>query len=148
MVTLCYADDTLVAVRGRELEEVLRKAAVATELTVHRIELLGLRVAIEKTDAMVLGGTREWKLRASTALRVEGQSVQVKANIKYLGLVLDRKWAFEEHFARLAPRLVGAASALGRLLPNLGGRMLPAGGCLRVSSGAWRSTERQSGQDD
>ncbi|XP_063624757.1 uncharacterized protein LOC134796497 [Cydia splendana] len=137
MVTVCYADDTLVAVRGKELEEVLRRAAVATELTIQRIELLGLRVALPKTEAMVLGRTRGWgRLPAGTAVRVGGESVQVKAHIKYLGLVLDRKWTFEEHFARLAPRLVGAASALGRLLRNLGGPNAP---CRRLYAGVVRS---------
>ncbi|XP_063371852.1 uncharacterized protein LOC134660082 [Cydia amplana] len=137
MVTVCYADDTLVAVRGKQLEEVLRRAAVATELTVHRIGLLGLRVALPKTEAMVLGRMRAWgQLPAGTAVRVGGEAVQVKAHIKYLGLVLDRRWSFEEHFARLAPRLVGAASALGRLLPNLGGPNAP---CRRLYAGIVRS---------
>lgn len=41
--------------------------------------------------------------------------------MKYLGLHLDGRWCFEEHFARLAPRVGGVAASLSRLLPNLGG---------------------------
>ncbi|KAJ0169132.1 hypothetical protein K1T71_014954 [Dendrolimus kikuchii] len=41
--------------------------------------------------------------------------------MKYLGLVLDAKWNFGAHFTQLAPRLLGAAAALARLLPNVGG---------------------------
>ncbi|XP_025270310.1 uncharacterized protein LOC112639685 [Camponotus floridanus] len=41
--------------------------------------------------------------------------------MKYLGLHLDGKWTFEEHFAQVAPRIGGIASSLARLLPNLGG---------------------------
>ncbi|XP_047993904.1 uncharacterized protein LOC125232320 [Leguminivora glycinivorella] len=71
MITVCYADDTLVAVRGKELDELLRRAAVATELTVQRIKLLGLRVALPKTEAMVLGRTRGWgQLPEGTSVRV------------------------------------------------------------------------------
>ncbi|XP_029176609.1 uncharacterized protein LOC114944732 [Nylanderia fulva] len=41
--------------------------------------------------------------------------------IKYLGLHLDGKWTFGEHFRRITPRVDRAAMALCRLLPNLGG---------------------------
>ncbi|XP_046978124.1 uncharacterized protein LOC124543846, partial [Vanessa cardui] len=56
--------------------------------------------------------------------------------MKYLGLVLDSRWNFEPHFTRLAPRLLGAASALSRLLPNLGG---PNSSCRRLYMGVVRS---------
>lgn len=42
-----------------------------------------------------------------------------KAQMKYLSLVLDRKWNFGVHFIR--PNLRGAAAALARLLPNMRG---------------------------
>jgi len=41
--------------------------------------------------------------------------------MKYLGLVLDSRWTFGEHFARLGPRLRGEIAGLSRLLLNLGG---------------------------
>jgi hypothetical protein len=135
MATICYADDTMVAVRGSDYVETMRRAAVATELTVGRIQLLGLRVALSKTEAVVFGG-RGWRLRADGVIPVGGEEVQVKANIKYLGLILDRKWEFGEHFKQLAPRLVGAAAALGRLLPNVGGPKAP---CRRLFAGVIRS---------
>ncbi|XP_047990142.1 uncharacterized protein LOC125229363 [Leguminivora glycinivorella] len=47
--------------------------------------------------------------------------------MKYLGLVLDGR--FEEHFKHLAPKLLAAAGALGRILPNLDG---PGGACRRL----------------
>ncbi|XP_039761835.1 uncharacterized protein LOC120634993 [Pararge aegeria] len=56
--------------------------------------------------------------------------------MKYLGLVLDSRWTFEEHFRRLLPKLVGAAGALSRLLPNLGG---PSSRCRRLYTGVVRS---------
>ncbi|XP_061729130.1 uncharacterized protein LOC133534051 [Cydia pomonella] len=41
--------------------------------------------------------------------------------MKYLGLVLDSRWNFREHFVRLTPRLMAASAALKRLMPNIGG---------------------------
>ncbi|CAH2211723.1 jg27690 [Pararge aegeria aegeria] len=56
--------------------------------------------------------------------------------MKYLGLVLDSLWKFEEHFWSLGPKLIGAAGALSQLLPNLGGTNV---GCCRLYTGVVRS---------
>lgn len=135
MTVICYADDTLVAVRGKRLEEVLRRAAVASDLMVHRISLLGLRVSLPKTEAIVFGG-RGWRPPPGAALRVASETVEVRPHIKYLGLTLDRRLDFGEHFRRLAPRVTKAAAALGRLLPNIGGPKAP---CRRLYAGVAKS---------
>ncbi|XP_047533402.1 uncharacterized protein LOC125068343 [Vanessa atalanta] len=56
--------------------------------------------------------------------------------MKYLGLILDGRWSFGQHFVHLGPRLINAAAALGRLLPNVGG---PGSLCRRLYSGVVRS---------
>lgn len=48
------------------------------------------------------------------------------ATLKYLGLLLDGRWAFVELFDRLAPRLGKRADALMRLMPNLRGQRVDA----------------------
>ncbi|KMQ88097.1 reverse transcriptase [Lasius niger] len=63
---------------------------------------------------------------------VEGILVLVGTQIKYLGLYLNGRWKFVEHFRRLAPRVDKAAMALSRLLPNLGG---PDGRARRLYAG-------------
>ncbi|XP_047999663.1 uncharacterized protein LOC125236781 [Leguminivora glycinivorella] len=127
----------MVAVRGAQLEETLRKAAVATDLMVSRIRLLGLKVALPKTEAIVFQ-KRGWRVPAGTTIPVSGEMVQVMPHIKYLGIVLDKNLNFEEHFLQLAPRIVGAASALGRLLPNIGGQALRAAACMPAWLAVWR----------
>ncbi|KAJ0176847.1 hypothetical protein K1T71_008026 [Dendrolimus kikuchii] len=52
--------------------------------------------------------------------------------MKYLGLVLDSRWDFSAHFRQLLPRLKGAAGALSRLLPNVGG---PNATCRKLFEG-------------
>ncbi|XP_046976333.1 uncharacterized protein LOC124542425 [Vanessa cardui] len=56
--------------------------------------------------------------------------------MKYLGLVLDGRWSFEEHFKLLVPRIEKAVGALHRLLPNLGG---PREEIRRLYAGVVRS---------
>lgn len=53
--------------------------------------------------------------------RVENQVVKVGSSMKYLGLTIDAKWNFKKHFSELLPRAERMASAVGRLMPNLGG---------------------------
>nr|XP_032512483.1 uncharacterized protein LOC116766651 [Danaus plexippus plexippus] len=67
---------------------------------------------------------------------VDGTSIVIGPCIKYLGLVLDSRLRFLEHYQRLAPRLVAAARSLGRILTNIGG---PPGGCRRLYINVVRS---------
>ena len=60
----------------------------------------------------------------------------VLRTMKYLGLVLDSRWNFREHFLCLTPKLNRAAGALRRLLPNLSG---PNASCRRLYAGVVRS---------
>lgn len=88
------------------------------------------------------GGHHLWWARLASAQkrraadRRRGCPDQVKDNIKYL--VLDRKWDDGRLFSRLAPKLVGTASAVGRLVPNGGG---PKGACRSIYAGMARSME-------
>lgn len=50
---------------------------------------------------------------------VDDIQVRIKSWIKYLGLYIDRTWSFEEHFARLAPRLEVVTASFGCLFPGL-----------------------------
>ncbi|XP_026320752.1 uncharacterized protein LOC113230862 [Hyposmocoma kahamanoa] len=62
--------------------------------------------------------------------------MRMSPHLKYLGLTLDSRWNFHEHLRRLCPRLVSAAAALGKLLPNVGG---PSSDCRRLFAGVIRS---------
>ncbi|XP_076302224.1 uncharacterized protein LOC143220473 [Lasioglossum baleicum] len=56
--------------------------------------------------------------------------------MKYLGLVLDGRWTFEDHFEELAHRLQRTGVELCRLLPNIGG---PDERMHRLNAGVIRS---------
>ena len=82
----------------------------------------GLEVAlhIHKSEAMSFYGRRNAP-RYESQVTVGGV-LGVGPTIKYLGLVLDSRWNFREHFQRFAPRLNHSGTYLKRLLPNVGGR--------------------------
>jgi hypothetical protein len=50
---------------------------------------------------------------AGATITVGGTSIAVGSTMKYLRLVLDGRWKFEEHFRRLEPKVIAAAGALG-----------------------------------
>ncbi|CAF4907381.1 unnamed protein product [Pieris macdunnoughi] len=131
----CYADDTLIVAQGRDFQEVVRLVEVGTSLVVDRIGLLGLKVALEKTSALLFHGPRGGPPSRASII-VNEVRVSVGRNMKYLGLILDGRWKFEDHFKALGSRLVGAAGALSRLLPNIGG---PDERCRRLYCGVIRS---------
>lgn len=92
-------------------------------------------MALHKSEAICFHGPRKAPPSGSNIM-VGGVHIGIKSTMKYLGLVLDSRWNFGPHFQRLAPRLMGTANALSRLLPNLGG---PNTSCRRLYVGIVRS---------
>ncbi|XP_063547540.1 uncharacterized protein LOC134754988 [Cydia strobilella] len=131
----CYADDTLVTARGISFREASLLATAGVASVVARIRRLGLEVALNKSEALCFHGPRKAP-PAGSSLMVGGTSIGVKSTMRYLGIVLDSRWTFKKHFEGLAPKLIGAASALSRLLPNVGG---PNVGCRKLYAGVVRS---------
>ncbi|KAI4473466.1 hypothetical protein M0802_016102 [Mischocyttarus mexicanus] len=84
---------------------------------------LGLRVAMEKTEAMVFPSSALRRKRGGVVAKVRAGNAEVslKRSIRYLGVVLDSDWNFRQHFESLAPRVNGMTRAIARILPNLHG---------------------------
>lgn len=131
----CYADDTLVTARGTSFREAAILGTAGVAQVVRRIGSLGLTVALHKSEAMLFHGPRRGPPTGAEII-VGGTSIGIGSWIKYLGLIIDSRWTFKEHFSRLAPRLMAAAGALGRLLPNVGG---PSVTCRKLYTGVLRS---------
>jgi hypothetical protein len=132
---ICYADDTLVTAQGPSYRDAAVLATAAVAHCVGKIRRLGLEVALTKSEAIYFYGPRRAP-PAGTAIVVGGVPIVVKPTLLYLGVMLDNKWNFKAHFERLAPKLLRAASAFGRILPNLRG---PKTSCRRLYTGVVRS---------
>ena len=99
MSVTCYADDTLVTACGREFPSAACLASIGGTLVAERIQRLGLKVALEKTEAIYFYGPRQRRPPADAHVTVGGVRIQVKAQMKYFGLILDARWQFGPHFA-------------------------------------------------
>lgn len=132
---ICYADDTLAVATGRDFKEARLRATAGVAQVVSRIRNLGLTVALDKSEAICFHGLRRAPPEGADII-VSGVSIRVGTTLKYLGLVLDPRWAFKAHMSALAPKLTATATALCRIMPNLGG---PSGGCRRLYAGIIRA---------
>lgn len=121
---LCYADDTLIVGIGDNLRSAIAQAELATAMVVRRIEGLGLKISPPKTE--VCAFTRAHRFVLEETIWVRGNLIPVKAQFKYLGLILNRKWSFREHFDRVLPKADRMSLALARIMPNLRGPCEPA----------------------
>jgi len=114
-----YADDTLIVVEGDTAESVQNRANAALASVAGHIRGLGLRLAVDKTEAVVFKNQyRPVDLR----LRIEGQIVRPGESLKYLGVILENKgtW-FGAHLRAAADKARRVMTALSRLMPNVGG---------------------------
>lgn len=133
---VCYADDTFIIATGNNFGETIRLAELGAAYLIRKINGLGLKIAPQKTEAIWFHNLSRGQEPPSSVVSVGNVQVQVGRYMKYLGLILDSKWDFREHFRRLIPRLERVLGALHRLLPNLGG---PDEGVRRLYAGVVQS---------
>ncbi|KAG5327721.1 PO11 protein, partial [Pseudoatta argentina] len=117
-LVICYADDTLMVACADSFKEARVRAEVGATFVIRSIERLGLRVSVAKTEAAVFSAKG---VPAGSTIRVGGVVVSIGSAVKYLGLTLDSRWTFRDHFRLLLPKAWGMAMALARLTANIGG---------------------------
>lgn len=112
---LCYADDILLVGRGLSFGLALIRAELGAAVMLGTIERLDLSVSMTKTETIRFA----WSVPRAK-LKIGNVKVEIQTTMKYLGLVLDSKWTFREHFRCILPKALGMAVFLGRLTANIG----------------------------
>lgn len=130
-----YANDILVLIVEARLSGDL--AMTDTTLFIRKIKELGLRVVLDKTEAVWFYGPRRRPSAHLSHLLINGTHVEVKTKMKCLGLILDSRWDFKSHFGRVTPKAMAMANNRTRLLPKLGS---PGSGSRRFFEGVMWST--------
>lgn len=116
---LCYADDTLIVATGRDIVHTRLRAGVFATRVVNHIESLGLRVAANKTEAILFHPRSDQELPATTA--IGDMLITFRPSIKYLGIMVDDRWKFGDHIRYVDQKASKVIRALNRLMPNLRG---------------------------
>ncbi|KMQ89740.1 reverse transcriptase [Lasius niger] len=116
---ICYADDTLIIVTGRDLRLTQLRASLLVARTIIMISRLGLKVAKEKTEAILFHGREVVNL--PTSIMVGDTPIKFSSSVKYLGIIIDINWLFFDHFRYVEEKANRVVRALYRLMPNLRG---------------------------
>ncbi|KMQ91066.1 reverse transcriptase [Lasius niger] len=116
---ICYADDTLIIATGENVGVAAHRAGVQTARALHQIKRLGLRVSEGKTEAVIFHG--RLKPDDLPSILVGNSRIQLGKSMKYLGIYIDSRWSFTDHFAYVESKVAKVTRALGRLMSNLRG---------------------------
>lgn len=113
-----FADDLAVigvAKTGQQLEDVINPVlqAIDTWMTSR-----GLELAHHKSEAVIL--SRRWAF-TPPRLTLGGHVIALKNQLRYLGVILDRRLTFAAHVDTVAKKASRSAAAIARLMPNING---------------------------
>lgn len=119
--TVCYADDTMVLASAVTVDSAVSRANLQVDLVLKRIRRLGLVVSAEKTEVVLFPGKTKIKAEDFPEIQVGEVTVKATTSMKYLGIILDSRLRFLEHFKYVEGKAAKVTRALGRLMPNLRG---------------------------
>lgn len=113
----CFADDTLILLVAESMDHLSEYVATDLRRVLKAITDLGLRISENKTNIMLFGG----RSKDLPTVRIGGSNIVVKRHMKYLGVIIDHKWNFINHFKYVMDKAGRVTRALERIMPNVKG---------------------------
>lgn len=115
---VAFADDLALAIVGQTEEEVVHKTTESVKMVSDWMEGRSLKLAIEKTQIVVMTGRRRMR---EMVFNLNGVLVRPTDSVKYLGVWLDKSRTFKKHALETVKRAENTANKLKRLMVNIGG---------------------------
>lgn len=113
-----YADDLALVITAKTEQLLMVRANRAIHQVDTWLQLNGLRLAPEKTEAIVLAGRRTL---ADITFQANGIPIRPVKKLRYLGVWLDHRRSFQVHVNEVSKRSDRVAGCLGRLMGNISG---------------------------
>lgn len=113
-----FADDIAVIATAMTEEELMLLANIAISRISYWIRNNKLRLAPDKTEAVLLTTRRKIQ---HIQFEVEGTSIHPSNAIKYLGVWIDTKLTFKAHIMKSLEKAEKTMTALSKLMPNVAG---------------------------
>lgn len=113
-----FADDIAAVIVAKGEENLMTTANRVLLRVMNWMEEMGLTLAPEKTEAVLLTTRRNV---SPISFRLQHVNISLSSAIKYLGIWLDTKLTFAEQVNRVTKKADKTAAALSRLMPNIGG---------------------------
>lgn len=102
---------------ANNMEDLIDKANSMISKVIGRTRELGFKVSPSKTEVVLFHGRIRPKEVAKVT--VEGETIVAKDCMKYLGIILDSRLNFKEHFRYIEKKATKVVRALSGLMPNL-----------------------------
>lgn len=115
---IAFADDVAVVAKGHTtalLEESMNPSLDAVSRWMAKT---GLTLSVSKTEAIMLTTKRGY---VEPRFYLEGEMLQLKEHVRYLGVEMCRKLGFRKHLECAAAKATTTIASLSRLMPNIGG---------------------------
>lgn len=115
---IAFADDVAVVATGHTtalLEEAMNPSL---NLVAGWMANMGLTLSVSKTEAIMLTTKRGYTV---PRFFLEGELIQPKEHVRYLGVELCKKLGFGKHLKCAAEKAMRTINSLSRLMPNVGG---------------------------
>jgi len=117
-----YADDVALAIAAEGMELAQQTLNEVMRLIHLWIEGHGLQLAIPKTEIVVLTHRRiPTEIDIHFDDRRSPHTISTRTSVKYLGVLLDNKLTFHEHFQKSCQKAAEVTKSLSRLMANVGG---------------------------
>ncbi|CAI6345687.1 unnamed protein product [Macrosiphum euphorbiae] len=113
-----FADDTLLVVSSKTVEELEALANYALRLVEDRISNLSLQIAADKIEAVLF--TQKYK-HGTPNIEVGGKTILLTKKMTYLGMIIDGSLFFKEHMQSASAKAEMISTQLARIMPNVGG---------------------------
>lgn len=113
-----FADDIVITVSAKHLEEIECMARESVDSVRKWIEGAGLSLAEHKTEVILISGR---KVKEKIKVKVGNLVVESKDSLKYLGVMIDGKINFKEHIKYACKKASIAHRSLSRMMRNIGG---------------------------
>jgi len=115
---VAFADDVAIIVTGRTTDILEDRANEALEKVSTWMKANDLKLAVDKTECVMLTKKRGYKEPIFT---LNGNIVQPKESLRYLEIELSKKLGYGTHIQAAAVKAGKTANALQRILPNVRG---------------------------
>jgi len=115
---VAFADDLAILVTEKTREAVEKLANLALEIIIRRIRRIGVEIAPEKTEAVLLNTRRFTPL---VRIKVSDTEIETQKSIKYLGVWLETGMKVRVHVQKASEKAEKTSCNLSRLMPNVRG---------------------------
>lgn len=115
---VAFADDVAIIATGRDTANLVSAMNSALAAVADWMMENGLKLSVHKTEAVMLTSKRGYEKPSFT---INGESVQFKNHIRYLGVELSKSMGFKTHIQIASAKAEKTAAGLSRILPNVGG---------------------------